>query len=301
MFSGKFLMMKLFTTAIFLFFVGLVSVMPFRLLYWFSNFASLIMGRVVKYRRKVIIDNLEKSFPQKSAEEINKITNAFYRNLTDNLLESFKSFTMKQSSIIKRHHILNPELLDEILKEHKGIIGLTAHYANWEWGSQSGSLQCNNQFAALYKPLRNKYTNSILKKSRMKCGTELVSIYETSAMFEKYENSGYVFLMAADQGPAGGKQMENAIWLDFYNRNTAFLNGPEKYAVKYNYPIVYIDIQRVKRGYYEIKLSLLTDTPRSLPKGKITEMYRDKLVEIIDAKPQDWLWSHKRWKRSPKQ
>jgi KDO2-lipid IV(A) lauroyltransferase len=208
---------------------------------------------------------------------------------------------MKQSSIVKRHKIVNPELLESLLSKHQGIIGVTAHYANWEWGSLSGSLQCKNHFVALFKPLRNKYINNILLRSRAKCNTELVSIKETSDMFKKYENKNYVFLLAADQSPGGGRLLENAYWFDFFNRKTAFLYGPEKYAHRYNYPVVYIDIQRVKRGYYEVMLSILTETPQELPEGKITELYKNKLTEVISTKPSDWLWSHKRWKRSPKQ
>ncbi|WP_430814890.1 lysophospholipid acyltransferase family protein [Carboxylicivirga sp. RSCT41] len=293
--------MNLLTTCIFLSFVAMVSLMPFRVLYCFSDFAAFVMHKVVKYRRKVIYDNLYKSFPDKSSEEIEKIAKAFYKNLTDNLLESFKAFTMKHSSIIKRHKILNPELLESLLEQHKGVIGVTAHYANWEWGSLSGSLQCDNHFVALYKPLNNKYINNILLRSRAKCNTELVSIKETSDMFRQYENKNYVFLMAADQSPAKGKQMDSAYWFEFFNRQTAFLHGPEKYSRRYNYPVVYIDIQRVKRGYYEVVLSTLTESPNNLPDGKITELYKNKLVEIISTRPNDWLWSHNRWKRSPKQ
>lgn len=293
--------MHIFTTCIFLSFVGVVSIMPFKLMYWFSDFAALVMSRVVKYRSKVIYENLQQAFPDKSSTEIRRIAKGFYRNLTDNLLESFKAFTMSTSAIVRRHKIVNPELLQLLLSEHDGIIGVTAHYANWEWGSQSGSLQCNNLFAALYKPLRNKHINKILKRSRAKCGTELVSIYDTAELFEKYENKKCVFLMAADQSPSGGKQLENSYWFDFFNRKTAFLYGPEKYARKYSYPVVYIDIQRVKRGFYEVALSILTTTPNELPEGEITRLYKNKLEEVITRKPEDWLWSHRRWKRSPKQ
>jgi len=291
--------MALITTCVFLFFIFLVSILPFKLIYLFSNFASFIMANVVKYRSQVVYDNLEKSFPEKSKTELKTIANKFYLNLTDNLLESFKSFTMKKSSIIKRHKITNPELLESLLTKHKGIIGVTAHYANWEWGSQSGSLQCKNKFTALYKPLKNKYINQILKKSRTKCGTELISIYKTSAMFEQFKDQGYVFLLAADQSPAGGKQLDNAYWFDFFGRKTAFLNGPEKHAKNNNYPVVYIDIQRIKRGHYEIELSLLSDKPNDLNDGEIIHLYKNKLEEVIRRKPEDWLWSHKRWKRSP--
>lgn len=293
--------MHLFITCIFLSFVGMVSLMPFKLIYGLSDFAAIIMGRLVKYRHKVIFDNLQQSFPQKTTDELNLIANGFYKNLTDNLLESFKAFTLLRSTIVKRHKISNPELLEELLKDYNGVIGVTAHYANWEWGSQSGSLQCNNHFAALYKPLRNKYIDRILKRSRAKCGTELVSIYETSELFERCKNKKCVYLMAADQSPANGKQLDNAYWFDFFNRSTAFLYGPEKYARKYNYPVVYIDIQRVKRGYYEVELSVLTQTPTEHQEGDITRLYKEKLEQVITAKPENWLWSHRRWKRSPKQ
>ncbi len=293
--------MHLFITCIFLSFVGMVSLMPFKLIYGLSDFAAIIMGRLVKYRHKVIFDNLQQSFPQKTTDELNLIANGFYKNLTDNLLESFKAFTLLRSTIVKRHKIRNPELLEALLKDYNGVIGVTAHYANWEWGSQSGSLQCNNHFAALYKPLRNKYIDRILKRSRAKCGTELVSIYETSELFERCKNKKCVYLMAADQSPANGKQLDNAYWFDFFNRSTAFLYGPEKYARKYNYPVVYIDIQRVKRGYYEVELSVLTQTPTEHQEGDITRLYKEKLEQVITAKPENWLWSHRRWKRSPKQ
>lgn len=268
-------------------------------MYLFSDFAAFVMGRVVKYRHKVIYQNLKQAFPDKTSAEINTIAKGFYRNLTDNLLESFKTFTLSTSTIVRRHKIVNPELLESLLSKYDGIIGVTGHYANWEWGSQSGSLQCNNLFAALYKPLRNKYINSILKRSRAKCGTELVSIYETAELFEKYESKKCVFLMAADQSPSGGKQLKNSYWFDFFNRKTAFLYGPEKYARKYNYPVVYIDIQRVKRGFYEVMLSVVTESPAELPEGEITRLYKNKLEQVITKKPEDWLWSHRRWKHSP--
>ncbi|WP_289053491.1 lysophospholipid acyltransferase family protein [Carboxylicivirga marina] len=293
-------LMNLLTTGIFLSFVAMVSIMPFRVLYWFSNIAAIVMRKAVRYRHQVIYSNLEQSFPDKSKKEIDLIAKGFYQNLTDNLLESFKSFTMTKSSIIKRHKIINPELLESLLKEHNGIIGVTAHYANWEWGSQSGSIQCSNHFMALYKPLKNKYINKILLNSRAKCGTELVPINETSEMFERTKNKKRVYLLAADQSPSKGRQLDNAYWLNFLKQKTAFLYGPEKYAKRYNYPIVYIDIQRVKRGYYEVKLSTLVEKPLELTEGTITELYKNKVEDVILTNPSDWLWSHKRWKHSPK-
>ncbi len=290
--------MQLLLTGIFYVFVLGVSVVPFRVMYWFSNFAAFLMREVAQYRKKVVCDNLKLVFPEKSEEERKIIAKKFYRNLSDNLLESFKTFTMRKSSIIKRHKVINPELLDDLLNKHGGIIGATGHYANWEWGSLSGSLQCNTNFVAFYKPLRNKYMDKILRKSRSKCGTELASIKETSATFRKHAGKGYVYLMAADQCPSRGYQLNNAYWLPFLGIESPFLNGIDKHARANNYPVVYIHIQRLKRGYYEVELEVLIENPSEYKEGEITRIYAEKLQQVIERKPEDWLWSHNRWKRT---
>lgn len=290
--------MKLFLTGIFYLLVLIVSAMPFKVLYWFSNFAAFVMLNMAKYRVEVVTSNLKRAFPEKTDAEIKELRKLFYRNLTDNFVESFKTFTIKKSTVVKRHKIKNPELLEEIFKKHKGIIGATGHYANWEWGSLSGSLQCPNNFVAFYKPVRNKYMDKVLRDSRSKCGTELASIKKTSATFEKYKDQNYIFLMAADQSPSKGKLLDSAYWTTFLGIETAFLFGIEKHAKTNDYPVIYIDIQRVKRGYYELELSILVEDPSKYKHGEITEIYKNKLEEIIRKKPENWLWSHKRWKHS---
>ncbi len=290
--------MHILLTLIFYAFVLIVSIIPFWLLYWFSDFSAWLMMHVFHYRKGVIIKNLNLVYPDKTKEEKQRIMKLFYRNLTDNLLESFKTFTMSKKTIIKRHRVINPELLDDLLAKYKGVIGATGHYANWEWGTLSGSLQCNAKFLGFYKPLKNKYVDKALRKSRCKCGTELESIRETSAIFQKYKQKGYVFLMAGDQCPKNGYLLDNAHWVDFFNIETPFLHGIEKHAIINNYPVVYIHIERVKRGYYQLKLEILVENPSICSGGEITRIYAKKLQEVIDEKPQDWLWSHNRWKRN---
>ncbi len=289
--------MQILLTIVFYAFVFLVSVMPFRLIYCISDFSAWFMMRVTKYRGDVIIRNLNLVYPNKTEREKQQIMKLFYRNLTDNLLESFKTFTMSKASIVKRHKVVNPELIEELIHKYKGIIGATGHYANWEWGSLSGSLQSDAGFVAFYKPLKNKYLDKVLRNSRSKCGTKLASIRQTSAVFQKYKQKGYVFLMAGDQSPKKGYLLNNSHWLNFLNIETPFLHGIEKHARANDYPVVYIHINRVKRGYYEVKLELLVENPSEYAEGEITRMYANKLQEIIDRKPHDWLWSHDRWKR----
>lgn len=287
--------MNLLLAILFVFFVILIGLIPFWLIYIFSDFASFILGQCIKYRRNVIKENLQLSFPNYSEEWIKSVISKTYKNISDNLVESFKSFTMTKSSIVKRHKINNPELLEKYIENNQSIIGVTAHYANWEWGSLSAGLQTDYKFVAFYKPLSNSIINKFLKRSRSKCGTTLASIAQTSYTFDSYKEKPHIYLMAADQSPSG-TQIKNALWFDFLGRDTAFLHGIEKHSRKNNYPVVYIDIQRVKRGYYEITLSELCNEPNKLIEGEITERYVRKLEEVIKHKPENWLWSHKRWK-----
>nr|WP_321410180.1 lysophospholipid acyltransferase family protein [uncultured Carboxylicivirga sp.] len=283
---------------LFYFFIALIGITPFFILYLFSDFTRIVLGNWIKYRQKVIQSNLKRVFPDKPDKEINKLIKLTYQNLADNLAESLKTFTLRKSAIAKRHKILNPELLDKYLQNGQSVIGVTAHYNNWEWGSVSAGVQTPYRYIAFYKPIRNKIINKAILKSRSRCGTELVSIYETSKTFEANKNKPCVYLMAADQSPSV-KQLKHAYWIKFLGQRTAFLHGVEKHAKANNYPVIYINIQRIKRGYYTVELTDLSNNPSALEDGELTKRYAKKLEEIIIAKPENWLWSHKRWKHSP--
>nr|WP_319398522.1 lysophospholipid acyltransferase family protein [uncultured Carboxylicivirga sp.] len=292
--------MNIILGGLFYFFIVLIGILPFFILYGLSDFARIVIGNWIKYRRNVIVENLTRVFPDKKEAEINKLVKLVYKNLADNLAESLKTFTLRKSTIAKRHKILNPELLEKYLNNGQSVIGVTAHYNNWEWGSVSAGIQTPYHYIAFYKPINNRIIDKAILKSRSRCGTQLVSIYETSKCFEENKNNPSIYLMAADQGPSA-KQIKHSYWIDFLGQKTAFLHGIEKHAKANNYPVVYIDIQRVKRGYYTVELSELCDDPSKLDDGELTKRYAKKVEEIIIAQPENWLWSHKRWKRSPKQ
>jgi len=241
--------------------------------------------------------NLRKSFPELSDAELHKIVAKSYRNLADVLVEGLKTFTMTRKQIIARHKIINPEVANFYHNEGKSIIGVPCHYGNWEWGSISGGLQLLQSFVVMYKPFSNKWIDRFARWSRAKYESHLASIYETSSIFEKYHNKNSIFILAADQSPSN---LKKAIWVNFLGQDTAFLQGPEVYAKKHNLPIIFVDIQRKKRGYYDVILDVITDKPRELPEGEITQLYARRLEAVIRKKPEDWLWSHRRWKHQRK-
>jgi KDO2-lipid IV(A) lauroyltransferase len=274
-------------------FILLVGLIPFFLLYPFSDFVRWMLYSVFKYRRKVVEKNLKESFPQLTESEVKKLSWKFYRNLSDVLVEGVKAFTMTRRQIRTRHKVLNPEVALTYYKKRRSIVALPSHYGNWEWGSMSGALQLPQNYVVLYKPLQNKWVDKYVRWSRSKYRGNLVSIYNTRKIFKEYQAKNSIFIMASDQSPS---KPDKAFWVKFLGRDTAFLHGPEQYAKMYDLPVVFVDIQRARRGFYELTLKLITDTPLETSEGEITQQYARLLEDVILAKPENWLWSHRRWK-----
>lgn len=270
------------------------ALLPFWLIYIVSDILYTVLFYLAPYRKKVVIHNLRNSFPEKTDKEIHFICKEYYRHLCDLILEGVKGMSMGENEIKKRHHVENIEILDNDFKNNQSIIGVTAHYGNWEWGAFSGGVQLKHNAIAFYKPLSNKYIDKYLRRRREKYHCTLASIKGTNVTFSETVNNTSVYIMAADQSPSNTKE---CFWIDFLNQDTACLHGPEKYARLYNLPVYYIDIQRQKRGFYKLYVSLLTGKPQDLEPGKLTEMYMKTLEARIKEKPEFWLWSHKRWKR----
>jgi KDO2-lipid IV(A) lauroyltransferase len=289
--------MNLINTFFFLIGVIIIGLLPAPLLYGFSNFVRFFIYRIIRYRKVIVKKNLEGSFPGISKEEMSRIIHLFYKNLADIFLEGIWAFTMSRKQIYNRHHIINMEILEPFAQSGQSIIAVTGHYTNWEWGSLSANAVSGYNVVAFYKRINNKYIDKLVRWNRSKFGTTLASINETALTFEKYNDKKTIFLMASDQGMPK-KFYEKAFWVKFLNRDTPFLHGMEKYARLYSLPVVYIEVQRVNRGYYTVELSVLTTKPNELEKGVLTEMYARKLESIILKQPENWLWSHNRWKLS---
>ena len=207
--------MKILLAALFYFFVFLIGIMPFRLLYLFSDGIKFILADLMKYRKSVILANFDRAFPQTDPKQKKQLLNAFYQNLTDVLVEGIKSFSMGKRQINKRHRLLNPELIRPYYVSGKSLIVLASHYTNWEWGSLSASLQTDYHSVAFYKPLSNPYVDRFLKKSRSRSGTSLTSIYKTSQTFSERAGTPTLYIMAADQSPSK-RQKDQAIWVYFF-------------------------------------------------------------------------------------
>lgn len=287
----------LISAGFFIVFVGFLGIIPFRVMYVFSDFLAFMLRKVFRYRFKVILKNLHESNLEIDDREKKKLLKDIYKNLSDVIVEGIRSFTMSKTSVLKRHKVLNPEIVKPFFEKKQSLIVVTGHICNWEWGSLSAGLYIPYYITAFYKPLKNPYIDRFLARTRSRFGTTLTSIKETGKSFERQKGIPTLFLMAADQSPS---KVQYAYWVQFLGRETAFLHGPERHSRINEIPVLFTDITRVKRGYYELRLSILTDEPQKLHDGEITRKYAENLEQVIKENPSKWLWSHKRWKHKRK-
>ena len=280
---------------IFLYYVVIypISLLPLWILYRFSDLFYFLLITIFPYRRKVIRTNIERSFPEKSVEERKKLERAFYRHFADLLIESIKNLSITKKELLKRFQVENPEVINELYDRKKSVILVSGHFNNWEWFITSQGLLIPHHSFGIGTPLSNPFWNKKLNQKRERFGLKVIhaSNYKNALSNSK---EPYAVLMLADQSPVDSRK---AYWTSFLNQPTAVLFGTEFMAHQYNTAVVYFVINKQKRGYYTLHFELITDDPNQWGWGKITEAHTLLLEKSIQANPQFWLWSHKRWKR----
>ena len=288
------MILKLIAYFFFLIFVQLFRIIPFWLLYGLSDFLYFIMFYVVKYRKSVIDKNLKRCFPEKSRNERNQIRKKFYRSICDVIVETLKGYTMSKKQLLRRFISIGHEMTVPDFAQGKDIFVLTAHFANWEWGNATIAEVLNHKPAVLYKPISNAFMEKFVKKRRERFGTDMISIYHSMRYLLIKKSRPASYFLVADQYPTTKEKQK---MVEFFGAPTAFLHGPEDFSRQMGVPVYYIEIGRIRRGYYSMKFILLAENPKKLVPTELTQIYAKQLEISIRKQPEDWMWSHKRWKK----
>jgi Kdo2-lipid IVA lauroyltransferase/acyltransferase len=275
-------------------FIYFISILPFWLLYRVADFLYFLVYIVFGYRKKVVLQNLKNSFPEKSEKEINEICKKFYVFFCDWIVEMIKSITISKEEAMKRCHFTDTTLLDKFSNEKKKVIFVMGHHGNFELAGAEVAFNTGFQLQVIYRPLSNKYFNNLINKKRVRFGTEIMSMKSTFKTMVSQRNNNKITatVFIADQTPP----KDNAYWTTFLNQETPVFLGTEVIASKLNYPVIYVSVKQTKRGYYEMTPELLCENPADTQKGEISEMHTKRLEQDIKNQPEIWLWSHKRWK-----
>ncbi len=277
-------------------FIYVLSYLPIPVLHFKSSGFFLFVYYVFGYRKKVVLENLRNSFPHKTEAEINSICKAFYKHFCDVIFETIKATTISKKELAERCYFTenSKKIFNEFVAKKQSVVIVIGHCANWEWIPMSYQINFDQQLLGVYHPLSNKVFDEFMLKMRSKFGGNIISMKDFYPFLIRNKTKNYTLGLNADQSPPP----EGAYWTTFLHQDTPVFNGPAKIAKKFNYPLFYGHAIRIKRGVYEVDLKLVCSNPKEFTEDQLSEMHLKCLEANIIEQPQNWLWSHRRWKHT---
>ncbi len=278
-------------------FLWLISILPYRLFYGFSDFLYFLIYRIIGYRKAVVWNNLKLVFPEKSDKEIKKIEKNFYKHMCDLFLETIKTMQLSKAEVKKRYHIINIDTLREIEKK-KSILIACSHYANWEWNVSINNYVDSKGYA-VYQKVSNRYFDNLVKRLRAKWNTTLINQKETMvAVVRNHKNNvRAIYGIVNDQSPQAHLAQ---YWTEFMGVKVPIFTGVENLARKLDLAVVFLKVSKVKRGYYQAEFIPITVSGKSTEKNEITDQFLRLTEQQIRERPEHYLWTHRRWKHRDK-
>jgi KDO2-lipid IV(A) lauroyltransferase len=277
-----------------IFFLYLVSLLPFWLLYVISDFLFVVLFYLVGYRRKVVQENLQNSFPEKSAAERADIERKYFKYLADLIVETIKMISISKEDLQRRLICTNPEVVANYKAAGKSVTAVAGHYCNWEWAGTEFSI--DTRLFVIYKPLTSDVFDKFFIEVRTRFGAIAVAMKQTLRTMIAHKNEFTVTVFAGDQTPV--REQKN-YFTQFLNQPTAVFQGIEKIAKLIDSAVIFYDMKRVKRGYYTYTIVPLVENSKESAEHEITNAHVKYLEGMIKREPQYWLWSHRRWKFKP--
>ncbi len=279
------------------FLLYLLSLLPMRLLYLLSDGLFFPLFHVVKYRRKVVEKQLDECFPEKSMQERRAIERQFYHFFCDYLVEVIKLFSISKEEMMRRMKFFGIEQVREELKDKKFCFLYLGHYCNWEYIASLSYWLPEIHCGQIYHRIYNQAFDDLFLKLRGQFGGESILMKDTLRRILTLRNQEKKVMIGfiSDQLP----KWENMNhWTTFLNHDTSFFIGAERIAKQVDAALYYVDVERVKRGYYQVTFRLMTLHPKEFPDYELTDQYARLLEKSIRHQPAYWLWTHKRWKRT---
>lgn len=277
----------------------LLSLLPLRVLYAMSDGLSLLAFHVVRYRRAVVLENLRMAFPEKPEAERKRIAMRFYRNFTDMVMDGIKVLSLSDRELSARF-IMRPELkqaFDQCIRSGKSYQIHAMHNFGWEMVNLGVSRALDIPFLGVYMPIKNQALERLFRKIRVRYGTVLLPATDFKNRFsevqQRYEGQNYLLALVADQSPG---RPEDAWWLNFFGVPTGFIHGPEKAARDRKLGVIFGYFYPVERGKYSFDMEIVTEDASQTAEGELTLAYARYIEEHVRKRPDNYLWSHRRWK-----
>lgn len=274
-------------------FLKLISKAPFAVLYFIADGVYLLNRYLIRYRYDVVRRNLRNSFPERSDDELETLTEKVFRNFADLLVETIKGIDISREDLERRMDIEVSRRVQEIVEQNKAAIYLSGHYCNWEWLLLYSCLHLPHPFAAAYQPFHNKRFDEFMLKARTRFGCRTIPSTDLVRQVIRHRKTLKTLALLVDQTPS---RNEKKYWTTFLNQETAFFDGADSLAYLTGMAVVFVGMRRVKRGHYVVSLNLIAEPPYEKNAHVVVERYARKLEAMILSDPIAWLWSHRRWK-----
>lgn len=273
----------------------ILALLPLCVLYVLGGIFSLVLNYVIRYRRKVIEENLRNSFPEKSEKELRKLRNQYYWHLSQIAVEMIKMLLLPRKVLRRRYRCANPELVNRFYEEGRSVILMSSHFNNWEWMILALDEMFLHHGVGVGKANSDKVFEKLINRARTRYGTEVVFADTVRETFEHYEttHTPAAYMMLSDQNPNSKKR---CYVTQFLNQQTGVIYGAEHFARKYDIPVLYYNVVKERLGKYRVEVQIIAERPNEMPEYAITQRYVELLEKDIRRNPPFWLWSHKRWK-----
>ena len=280
------------------FLIRIFSLLPLSVLYMISDVMLYpIVYYVARYRLKVVRKNLRNSFPDKSHDELKNIEKKFYHHFADLIVEVVYGYRVGDEEMRERVVFENVDLVEDLASKTHGVIAYLGHMGNWEWLVDLNKRFVNPSMVEynVYRQLKNPTSDAMMLELRSKRGGECIEKNQLLRKLVMLRRADHPFVigMLSDQKPS---KRSSYAWTQFLNQETAFLDGSEVLAHKFGFSAVYAHIWSTKRGYYRIRFEQITEDPSTMQPEEMTKRYAELLEQNICAHPEQWLWTHNRWK-----
>lgn len=273
-----------------------LSLLPLGLLYGISDLGFVVIYHLMGYRKEIIRSNLSQAFPEKSVQEIATIQRLFYRAFCDQWIETIKLLSISPNALSARMPG-NWELLDELTRSGESVYLLSTHNFNWEWAHAVTAIHAPVYYAGVYLPVSSEGFDKLMYFARTRTGAKMISMKSLLSGMKTLRGKQHILGLLADQNPS---QPDVAAWLPFMHREAPFFRGPEQMARRAKAVVAFIGIEKVKRGQYRAKLELLTEDASQMAEGAVVAAYVAFVERHLATQPENYLWSHRRWKHKKK-
>jgi KDO2-lipid IV(A) lauroyltransferase len=270
----------------------ILSKLPLNVLYLSAGIGYLVYYYIFRYRRELVFNNLQASFPEKTNHEINQLSKIFYKNISQVAVESIKTISITEDDLIKRVRIVNADILTDYIARKQPVVFLASHQCNWEWLLMAICLKLPMPITAAYKPLPSNPLDELMLEARSRFRGRLIPVKSFIMEVARTKGTWQGFTMVADQTP---RRREEKYWTTFLNQDTAFFVGPQKIARLTDAPVVFMGMKRVRRGHYEVTLKVLTQPPYVKSGFELMNRYIKEVENQIRQYPADWFWLYRKW------